>query len=169
MDSNAVIQLAASLTQIAPFADRLVKGLRFLIDQPVIREPYILATANPGGQVIAAGAVNTVLPMIDFSHSLEWTFEVKRIRFSNDASHTFRDWSVSVQDQTYNHPWMKNPVMVDTLISANTGFWELDFPWIIRPQGGGQQWYVNNLDAANPITVNVALIGELLIPRSTQG
>lgn len=165
-NDNAVIQLAASLTQIAPFAKRMVDGLRFLVDQPVTREPYILATSAAGGQVIAAGAVNAVLLSTDFSHSLEWPFEVKRIRFSIDAQHTFRDLSVMVQDQTFNHPWMKNPVLVDNLVAANTGFWDLDFPWIVRPQGGGQQWYVNNLDAINPIQVSISLIGALLIPRS---
>lgn len=68
-------------------------------------------------------------------------------------------------DLTFNQQWMKNPVMVDDLIDANTGFWELPFPWVIRPQGGGQNFNIDNLDTVNPIAVNIALHGCLLIPR----
>lgn len=160
-----VATLAASLLQLAPNAKRVLDSMRFLFDQPVIREPYVLGTSATPGAVIAIGATNQILLSSDFSHSLEWPFEVQEIAFSNDPQHTFRDWRVSIQDQTYNHTWMKNPVMVDLLVDANTAKWKLGFPWIIRPMGGGQNIYVDNLDTINPITVNVALIGELLIPR----
>lgn len=160
-----VTGLAQSLLQLFPTINRVVDSLRFLIEQPMIREPYQLGTSAPGGAVIPAGAMNVVQLQSDFSHSLEWPFQVSRIRFSNDAAHTFRDWRVRVLDQTFNHEWMKNPIMVDALIDANTGFWDLQYPWIIRPQGGGQQWYVDNLDTANPITINITLEGHLLIPN----
>jgi hypothetical protein len=156
--------LIASLTQLFPTLEKMVKGAQFLLNAPVIRMPYILATSAAPGQTIAAGAVNTPLNPQDFSHSLEWPFQVSRIRFSNDPQHTFRDWRVMLIDQTYNQQWMKNPVVVDDLIDANTGFWDLPFPWIVRPQGGGQQYNIDNLDTVNPITVNIALHGALLIP-----
>jgi hypothetical protein len=164
-DTNAVSALAASLMQVAPNIKRVLDGLRFMIDQPVIREPYYLGTANSGGNILAAGAANVPLPQADFMHAMEWPFEVKRVRFSNDPSHTYRDWSLSLTDLTFQHTWMKNAQLVDGLVDANTGFWELPFPWVIRPAGGGWQINVNNLDAANPITVNVVLHGNLLIPR----
>jgi hypothetical protein len=92
--------------------------------QLITREPYVLATSAVGGAIIAAGQMNVPLLLSDFSNSLEWPFEVDRIRFVNDPSHTFRDWRVRVVDQTYNQEWMKNPVMVEALITVDTGFWE---------------------------------------------
>jgi hypothetical protein len=163
--NDNVSALAASLTQLAPNIKRMLDGFRFMIDQPVIRQPYILATSAAPGQVIAAGAQNVPLLQSDFSHALEWPFEITRIRFSNDASHTFRDWRIMLLDQTFNQQWMKNPVPVDCLIDANTGFWQLPYSWVIRPQGGGQQFNIDNLDTVNPITVNISLHGNLLIPR----
>jgi hypothetical protein len=160
-----VSALAATLTQLAPRIGRIFKGLQFVVDQPLVRQPYILPTSQAGGQVIAAGATNVPLLQSDFSHSLEWPFEIYRIRFSNDPQHTFRDWRIMLLDLTFNQQWMKNPVMVDDLIDANTGFWELPFPWVIRPQGGGQNFNIDNLDTVNPIAVNIALHGCLLIPR----
>lgn len=134
-------------------------------DAIVTREPYILATSAPGGVIIPAGQVNVPLLLTDFSNSLEWPFEVDRIRFVNDPQHTFRDWRVRVLDQTFNQEWMKNPVMVEALIQIDTGFWELKRPWIIRSQGGGQNWFIDNLDAVNPIQIVIALHGSLLIPK----
>jgi hypothetical protein len=165
MTNGNASALASILTQLYPPIERVLKGLQFLIDQPVIREPYWLGTSAAGGQTIAAGAFNVPLLQSDFSHSLEWPFSVRRIRFSNDPQHTFRDWRIVIQDQTFSQQWMKNPIMVDTLVDANTGFLELEIPWIIRPQGGGFQINVDNLDASNPINVNITLHGSLLIPR----
>jgi len=164
-NGDSTSALASVLTQLFPRVDRVFRGLQFLVDQPVIREPYWLGTSAAGGQVIAAGATNVPLLQSDFSHSLEWPFSVRRIRFSNDPQHTFRDWRVVINDQTFSQAWMKNPILVDSLIDAYSGFLELEVPWIIRPQGGGFQIYVDNLDAVNPITVGVALHGSLLIPR----
>ena len=50
------------------------------------------------------------------------------------------------------------------------GFYDLREPdgsggWIIRSQGGGQNWLVDNLDAINPITFGIWLEGNLLIPK----
>jgi hypothetical protein len=163
--SPAVSALASTLTQLAPRVHRILESLRFLVDQPVIREPYYLGTSNPGGNVIAAGATNIPLPQADYSHSMEWPFEVRRVRLSNDPQHTYRDWSFTIMDLTATHTWMKNPQLADGMIDANTGFWELPYPWVIRPAGGGWQINVNNLDPNNPITVNFVLHGNLLIPR----
>lgn len=164
-----VTALAQSLMQLTPVARRITDGLRFLFDQPVTRMPYTLGTSADNGATVAAGARNAVMLQSDFSHSLEYPFEVHRIRFANDASHTFRDWRVRVVDQTVNQEWSKSQtVMVETLVRADTGFWELGFPWIIRPQGGGQQWFVDNLDAANPINVSIVLHGYLLMPTRGQ-
>jgi hypothetical protein len=166
-NGESVSALASVLTQLFPRVDRVFKGLQFLVDQPVIREPYWLGTlgGTVGGQIVAAGATNVPLVQSDFSHALEWPFEVNRIRFSNDPQHTFRDWQVVINDLTFSQQWMKGPILVDNLIEANTGFLELEVPWIIRPQGGGFQIYVNNLDANNPINVSIVLHGSLLIPR----
>jgi hypothetical protein len=91
---------------------------------------------------------------------------VHRIRPSIDAQHTLRDARVLVLDQTYNQTWMKNPALLDGLVDANTGFWELGFPWVIRPEGGGQQYNIDNLDAINPIQISFTLHGFLLIPAN---
>jgi hypothetical protein len=166
-NGNLTAALAATLLQLWPRINRVFKGLQFLVDSPIVRQPYVLATSQAGGQVIAAGARNIPLLQSDFSHSLEWPFAIYKIRFSNDPQHTFRDWQIMLLDQTFNQQWMKAPVMVDDLIDANTGFWELAEPWIIRPQGGGQQMNIDNLDTINPISVNIALHGCLLSPRSS--
>ena len=129
-----------------------------------IEQPYILGTSALPGAIIAAGRANVPQLQSDFSLSLEWPFKVKRIRFQNDPQHTFRDWAVRVVDYTFNQEWMKNPVPVEALIQANTGFWELEVPWIIRSQGGGQNWFVDNLDTVNPITIGIYLEGVLLMP-----
>ena len=105
-NGDNVQALAQTLMQLVPTARRIVDGLRFLFDQPVIREPYFLGTSAAQGAVVAAGAVNAPQLQSDFSHSLEYPFEVDRIRFSNDSSHTFRDWRVRVVDQTFNHEWI---------------------------------------------------------------
>jgi hypothetical protein len=131
---------------------------------PFDEEPYILGTAALPGVIIPAGQRNVPLPLTDFSNSLEWPFRIDRIRFVNDAQHTYRDWSVRVVDQTFNQEWMKNPVLVEGLIQVDTGFWELRRKWIIRAQGGGQNWFIDNLDGVNPITISIHLHGHLLIP-----
>jgi hypothetical protein len=61
---------------------------------------------------------------------------------------------------------MKTQNMVATLIRDNTGTWELPFPWVVRPKGGGLTVTVDNLDSQNPLTVDIAFIGNLLIPRA---
>jgi hypothetical protein len=144
-------------------------------DNLIIRQPYILATSAPGGVIIPAGQQNVPQLLSDFSNSLEWPFLIKRIRFVNDAAHTYRDWRVRVVDQTFNQEWMKNPVMVEALINVETGFWELGEPndkdnegWIMRSQGGGQNWFVDNLDTVNPIQITIALEGYLLMPGRGQ-
>jgi hypothetical protein len=138
-------------------------------DNPlIIRSPYVLATSAPGGAIILPGQQNVPQLLSDFSNSLEWPFEVTKIRFVNDAQHTYRDWRVRVVDQTFNQEFMKNPVMVEALINVETGFWELPEPWIIRSQGGGQNWFVDNLDTVNPIQITIALFGALLQPSRGQ-
>lgn len=158
--------VAASLSQVSPLFQRFVNGLSFLIDQPVARQPYVLGTSANPGAVIAAGAANQILLAQDFSHNLEQPFEVKRIIFSVDRQHTFRDFKVFLKDLNFAQDFMKNSIMADTLINHMTHAWELDFPWVIRPAGGGWNIFIDNLDAVNPITVNVALQGSLLIPMS---
>jgi hypothetical protein len=88
------------------------------------------------------------------------------VKFSNDASHTFRDWRVNIKDQTFNQDWMKTQAMVADLVQDNTGQWQLLYPWVVRPKGGGLAVTVDNLDSQNAIRVDVAFIGYLLIPRS---
>lgn len=161
--SNGSDGLAAQLTQLAPLAARILVGLKPLVDQPVIRFPYCM----PGrSTVVPAGTYGQRVPDSDFSHSLEWPFEVRKVKFSQDPAHTFRDWQVNIKDQTFNQDWMKASAMVATLIDDNTGVWSLEFPWIVRPKGGGLTVSLDNLDANNPITCNVTFEGYLLIPRT---
>lgn len=155
--------LAAMLMQLAPIATQVLQRLKPLVDQPVIRFPYTLPLVR--SYTVPAGATNVPLPQTDFSHSLEWPFEVERVKFSNDPAHTFRDWRVTIKDQTFNQEWMKASSMVDLLIQQNTSQWPLTFPWVVRPKGGGLTVSVDNLDTDNPITVDVNFEGSLLIPR----
>jgi hypothetical protein len=134
------------------------------IDDGLIAEPYILGTSALPGVVIPAGRQNVPLLQSDFSLSLEEPFRVDRIRFVNDAQHTYRNWAVRLVDYTFNQEWMKYPVVVEGLIQVDTGFWELPKPWIIRSQGGGQNWFVDNLDSVNPITIAIYLHGSRLHP-----
>ncbi len=156
--------LGAMLIQFAPTVKRVFDRLKPLIDQPIIRLPYNLPSAN--SLVIAAGASGTRFPDTDFIHALEWPFEVHKIKFSQDPSHTFRDWRVNIQDQTFNQPMMKNNTMVALLVKDNSGVWPLDFPLIVRPKGGGLIVTADNLDASNPTTVDINFEGFLMIPRA---
>lgn len=165
MDNQVASSLAASLMQLSPGIDRALKGLRFMFDMPVIRVPYQMSTSTPGGQVISAGASNQPLTASDFQHSLEWPFEVREVRFDVDPSHTLRDLRVMVTDLTYNQQLMKNPVAANALVDANTLKWVFPERFVMRPMGGGWQIFVDNLDAANPLSVSVTLIGSLLVPR----
>jgi hypothetical protein len=134
------------------------------IKSAFVEQPYVYGTSAPGGVVIPAGQQNVPPLQGGFRNSLGWPFKVRRIRFVNDAQHTFRDWRVRVVDQTFNQEWMKNPILVESLIQVDTGFWELPEPWIMRPMGGAQFWFVDNLDTVNPIQVSIALHGTLLAP-----
>lgn len=161
LDMNA--GLASQLLQLTPTINRIVQALKPLTDQPLIRFPYTMPLAS--SLVIDAGQRNIVAPSADFNHSLEWPFEVHTVKFSNDPSHTFRDWRVAVQDQSFNQPWQKSNTMVDLLIERNTAQWKLRFPWVVRPKGGGLAVTFDNLDEDNPITVDINFEGYLLIPR----
>jgi len=166
-NGNDLAAFMATLTQISPFLKRIGDGLKFLLDQPIIRQPYYLTTSAAGGQVIAAGAANVPLLLTDFSHSLAWPYEVHKIKVSLDPAHTLRDVRVQLKDATFNQEWFKNQAMLDGLVNNDTGFWSFEpFPWIIRPEGGGQQFNIDNLDAVNPIQVSFTLHGYLLIPNS---
>lgn len=160
MDANDVAALITPPTATR----RLVEGLAFLNSAPFNEMPYVMECATPGGQIIAPNARNTVLPTQDYSHSLEYPFVVDELRFTTDVAHTLRDWRVLIKDLSYNQDWMKNPVLAAGLVAPNTRSWILKRPWVIRPQGGGVQIYIDNLDTVNPITVNVSLVGVLAIP-----
>lgn len=155
--------LAAQLVQLAPLAQKILTSLKPVIDQPVIRFPYTMPLRTSA--TVGAGLTGQRLPDSDFIHALEWPFEVNKVKFSQDPSHTFRDWRVLIKDQTFNQDWMKTQNMVATLVDDNTGAWTMGFPWVVRPKGGGISVTVDNLDASNPITVDLAFVGYLLIPR----
>lgn len=155
---------AAQLMQLAPWVKRVTDALKPLFDQPVIRFPFVMPLAT--SQVIAANASAVPLTAADFQFNLEYPFEVHALKFSQDASHTFRDWRVRVEDQTFNQNIQKNNWLVADVVDDNTGKWKLEpYPWTIRPKGGGFVFSVDNQDALNAITVDLALIGYLLIPR----
>lgn len=154
---------AEQLAQLAPLITNVLGRLKPLWDQPVVRLPYNFP--NAVSATIAAGTTNQPIPLTDFINALEFPFEIKRIKFSQDPSHTFRDWRVQISDQTFNQPFQKNSVMVATLIEDNTGAWNQDFPWVVRPKGGGLLVLVDNLDTVNAINVDINFQGNLLIPR----
>jgi hypothetical protein len=155
--------LEAMITQLLPVLQRLKMSIDPILNQPIIRQPYVLPLAD--GQVIAAGASGQILNSTSFSYNFEWPFEVHAVKFSQDIAHTYRDWRVSFQDQTFQQPLQKNASLVADLVDDNTGKWEWKFPWVIRPKGGGMNVTVDNLDAVNPITVDLAFIGYQLIPK----
>lgn len=155
--------LEAMLVQLGPFVHGLKEKLEMLLDQPVIRMPYSLPLAQ--GQVIPAGGQNVVLNSTSFTFNLEWPMEVHEVKFSQDIAHTYRDWQVYLQDQTFNQPLQKNASLVADLVDDNTGKWVWRFPWTIRPKGGAMNVAVNNLDTVNPITVDMSFLGFLMIPR----
>lgn len=153
------------IMQFAPYMKSFMDWLGPLGNQPVVRVPYTSPLAT--SLTIAAGVSNQPLIQTDFQNSLEYPFEVRRVIFSQDPAHTTRDWRFSNMDMTFNMPWQKAPAMVATLIDANTLAWDLVFPWVVRPKGGGLQPFVTNLDTVNPITVDVNFVGSLLLPRAT--
>lgn len=156
--------LAAMLIQLAPTVQQLVARLKPIVDQPVVRFPYVMPLRQ--SFTIPAAGVGQPLPATDFLHALEWPFEVHRVKFSQDPAHTFRDWRVLIKDQTFNQDWMKSQAMVAQLVDDNTGVYELRMPWVVRPKGGGLTVSVDNLDTQNPITVDISFTGYLMIPRA---
>lgn len=154
----------AMAAQLAPFLQRVMLGLAPILDQPVVRKPYAMSLSE--SQVIPPGAT-VILTPTDFSYSFEWPFEIHRVGFDQDPAHTFRDWRVSILDQIFNQPLEKsnNGSLVSTLIDTNTGKWEWDMPWVMRPKGGAFSIQVTNLDDVNPITVDIAFLGYQMIPR----
>lgn len=155
--------LAAQLAQFAPFIEGVLRRIAPVLDQPVIRVPYSMSTVT--SKVILAGATNTPIAQSDFSDNLEFPFEIEVMKFSQDPSHTFRDWRVSMKDQTLSQEFQKTAAMVALLVDNNTGARKLRFPWTMRPKGGATVMAVDNLDAVNPISIDISLLGYLLIPR----
>lgn len=156
--------LGAMLNQLAPTIKRALDRIKPVIDQPVVRLPYNFPLSQ--SQTIAAGQTGVPLTTSDFTNALEWPFEIHRVKFSQDASHSARDWRVNITDQTFNQPMMKASALVADLIDNNTGAWSLGFPWIVRPKGGGLTVFADNLDSSNPIIVDINFSGYLLIPRA---
>jgi len=151
-----------ALNQILPLAKSALDRVQPLLTQPFRRQPYVIPLVQSA--VIGAGLTNQPLQSSDFSHALEWDFEVHYVKFSQDIAHTTRDWRFFVRDLIVAQDLMKASAMVSTLAWDNTGAWELEYPWIVPKKGGGLQPYVDNLDTVNPITVDVAFVGYLLMP-----
>lgn len=163
MDNNGN-GLAAQLQQFAPFIEGLFRRIAPVLDQPVIRVPYSMTTSS--SVVIPANTRNVALVQADFTDALEFPFEIEVMKFSQDPSHTFRDWRIRMSDQTLSQEFQKTSAMVALLVDNNTGARQLRFPWVMRPKGGAEVMFVDNLDAVNPITIDVGLVGYLLVPRS---
>lgn len=161
---SAANGLATMLAQLATRWKTTIDRIQPLLDQPVERMPYNLPRFSGTG-AIGAGLTNQPLISQDFSHSLEWPFEVHAVKFSQDPAHTFRDWRVTIKDLSLNQDWQKNAVLVADLVDDNTGVWKLDYPWVVRPKGGALTVSVDNMDTVNPITVDINFRGYLLIPR----
>lgn len=158
--------LAAMVGQFLPTIHKITNLIVPLVNQPLVRIPYNIPLITPiTGAVIAAGGRNVALTAQDFSSSLEFPFEVHAVKFSQDAAHTFRDWRIMIRDQVYSQDLMKASVRVATIVADDTGMWKLKFPWIVRARGGGWTITIDNLDAVNPITVDINLQGYLLVPQ----
>lgn len=156
--------LEANLLQLASLFKGVIDRVKPVIDQPIVRFPFEMPLRT--SQVIGAGLSGQILNSTDFTNATEYPFEVERIKFSQDPSHSFRDWRFFIKDQIFTMDWMKSSTMVATSIDDNTGAWKLTFPWVVRPKGGALIISVDNLDVSNPITVDLSLIGSLLIPRT---
>jgi hypothetical protein len=156
--------LAAMLMQLAPTWKYVSDRIKALLDQPVIRQPYSMPASQ--SLVVPAGRTGVPFPNTDFSNSLEWPFEIWKVKPVQDPAHTFQDWRINLKDQTFDRDLHKAHQRVDGIVEDNTGVWRWDFPWIMRPKGGGFTITVDNLDTVNPITVEVTLVGFLLIPRA---
>jgi len=150
------------LMQLAPLANQVINAIKPVVDQPIIRMPFVMPLAQ--SQSIGAGLTGQVLTASNFQNALEYPFEIQKIKFSQDPSHTPRDWRVLIRDQIFSMQMGTNPAMVATLIDNNTGAWTWEFPWVMRPKGGAFQIFVDNLDVSNAITVDIDLVGNLLIP-----
>lgn len=156
--------LAAQIVQVMPWLKKQLDKIKPIIDQPIIRFPWNLPLIT--SQVVAAGGTGVRLPSADFNVGLEYPFEVHNVKLSQDPGHTLRDWRLNIADQTFSQDMQLNNVMAALLVKDNTGMWELDpYPWIVRPKGGGLNVSVDNLDAVNPITVDISFQGYLMIPR----
>lgn len=151
------------LTQLGPLIHGFMNRVEPLLSQPVVRIPWSMPLAD--STVIPAGQQGFVLSSTDFNYSLEWPFEVHQVKFSQDIAHTFRDWRVDFQDQIVNQPLQKTAPMIADLVDDNTGKWIWEYPWIVRPKGGAILVKADNLDDVNPITVDMAFIGYLMVPR----
>jgi hypothetical protein len=153
------------LSQLGPYLKGFMDKIEPLLNQPVVRVPYSLTLAE--STVIPPGQQGFVLSNNDFNNNLEWPIEIHNVKFSQDVAHSFRDWRVNFQDQIVNQPMQKanSGSMVAELVEDNTGMWQWQYPWVVRPKGGAILIVATNLDTVNPITVDLSLNGYLMIPR----
>lgn len=165
--------LAAMALQLTPWLKKIVDRLLPLVDQPIIRVPYSMPLVNKPTGGIPAGSTNFVLTQSDFNHSLEWPFEIHSISFAQDDTHTAFDWRVLIRDQTFSQELMKAPVPVGVYAQIDgapfppySSTKKLDFPWVVRPKGGGLMIYVDNLDTVGALNIDLAFNGYLLVPRT---
>jgi hypothetical protein len=156
--------LEAMIAQLGPVVQRILQSVAPLVEQPVVRVPYSMSLSET--QVIPAGE-SVLLTPTDFQYSFEWPLEVHEVGFSQDPSHTYRDWRILFSDQIFNRPLEKAQTGSSpaTLVDLNTGKWCWKFPWVVRPKGGAFSCLVTNLDQINPISVDISFIGYQLIPR----
>jgi hypothetical protein len=111
-----------ALAQILPLAKKALDRIEPLLTQPFRRQPYVMPLSTSA--VIPAGASNQPLRASDFSHNLEWDFEVHRIKFSQDGAHNMRDWRFKMIDIIVAQELFKASAMVATLVLDNTGAWD---------------------------------------------
>lgn len=164
MDTALSPGLSAMLSQLSPVVESVLRKIQPVLDQPVVRFPYTMPLS--AGMVVPPGQ-QLILTPTDFQYSLEYPFEVHDISLSQDITHTYRDWRIAFQDQSYNQPLQKSitGTLVANLVDLNTGKYCWKYPWTVRPKGGGYQILVTNLDTVNPLTVDISLNGYQLIPR----
>lgn len=151
--------------QLAYRAQAFMDILRPLVDQPVIRYPHTFSSRT--ALVMPAGATGVAWVQTDFQNSLEWPFEIERIKPTQDVAHSAQDWRIGISDQVFAQQWFQTQTqLVAGLIDNNTGTWLLKFPYTVRPKGGAFTLTGDNLDTVNPISVNCDFTGYLLIPRT---
>lgn len=136
------------------------------------RVPYVV-----GDRIAAQTAVNGTFSDTDLRNDSGYVFVIEEVGFHADGQEAASGvvaasrpsaWSVRITDLARNIPWMKDFILVATLIdeSGTTSIgnkWKLRYPTILPPNSG-LHVEINNEVSTTAITVQISFIGYLLVP-----